>query len=231
MDIFGLWPLSKGYSTSYMDHFDPRITNEFATAAFRFGHSLIPKEFKRIRRTRLGRGFEEKLKMSSLFFKPSEMRRNAGLLDDLVRGMVNQEGEVWDNAFADDIQNHLFEPDNNEHGGLDLVALNIQRGRDHGLQGYNAYREICQSGSGRVRDWAGLEDLIQPSMVSKLRTIYKDVDDVDLFVGGFLETPHRDSLLGPTFKCIIGDQFARYEMTGQRWRQLFIHELGSLFMS
>ena len=52
MSLFGLWPLSKGYSSQYRDDFDPRITNEFATAAFRFGHSLIPKHFERIRRTR-----------------------------------------------------------------------------------------------------------------------------------------------------------------------------------
>ncbi len=76
MTSFGLWPLSKGYSKEYRDDFDPRITNEFATAAFRsdfedffinfswilyeipwshyfrFGHSLIPKHFNRIRRTR-----------------------------------------------------------------------------------------------------------------------------------------------------------------------------------
>ena len=33
--------------------------------------------------------------------------------------------------------------------------------------------------------------------------------ELDLFVGGFLEKPHEDSLVGPVFKCIIGDQFAR----------------------
>ena len=152
MDDFGLWPLSKGYSQGYMNTFDPRITTEFATAAFRFGHSLIPDSFDRISnnvrtsrltsryaRPLLSKQFQHSVFHSSMnlrevFFKPSEMKKNAGMLDDLVRGLTSQEGELWDNSFSSDIQDHLFE-NGNSKGGLDLVALNIQRGRDHGIPG------------------------------------------------------------------------------------------------
>ena len=41
METFGMFPLSNGFSTDYDDSFDPRINNEFAAAAFRFGHSLV----------------------------------------------------------------------------------------------------------------------------------------------------------------------------------------------
>ena len=69
---------------------------------------------------------------------------------------------------------------------MDLVALNIQRGRDHGLPGYNAFRELC--GLGRVTDFDLLADTIPHKIVERLQMIYRDVDDIDLFIGGIVET-------------------------------------------
>ena len=52
----------------------------------------------------------------------------------MLLGSLQQGGEAWDPFFSEPIRNHLFEI-NVGDGGLDLVALNLQRGRDHGLAG------------------------------------------------------------------------------------------------
>ena len=59
------------------------------------------------------------------------------------------------NSFLFQVKNHLFENPHDGGTGLDLVSLNIQRGRDHGIPGYVEYRKICQVGPSH-----SFEDLI-----------------------------------------------------------------------
>ena len=91
--------------------------------------------------------------------------------------------------------------------GMDLVALNIQRGRDHGLPGYNSYGVVC--GLPLAETFSDLADVIEQDIIDELEQVYDDVDDIDLFVGGISENPIDTSILGPTFRCLVGDQFKR----------------------
>ena len=136
------------------------------------------------------------LTLNKQFLNP-ELLYTPGNLDKFLVGLATQPSQKFDNVMTDQVTNHLLQP-KDKNFGLDLVALNIQRGRDHGLQGYNAFRELC--GLGKAKSFDRLANLIPRKIVAKMKEIYESVDDVDLFIGGISETPAPGSILGPTFQ-------------------------------
>lgn len=88
--------------------------------------------------------------------------------------------------------------------GLDLVSLNIQRGRDVALRPYNEY--LAVGGRKPIEDFHELG----PMIGERLERVYKSPRDIDLFVGGMLESSEDDAVVGPTFRDIIADQFSRF---------------------
>ena len=56
---------------------------------------------------------------------------------EIIRGLTIQHMESVDNSFVKDFTDELFA---DEVESLDLLALNIQRARDHGIDGYVKYR-------------------------------------------------------------------------------------------
>lgn len=75
------------------------------------------------------------LDLSETFNNPSVIYER-GAFSRMINGMTDQTSETYDNFFSRQISNHLFRPFGAAFG-VDLVALNIQRGRDHGIADYN----------------------------------------------------------------------------------------------
>lgn len=69
----------------------------------------------------------------------------------------------------------------------------------------------------RVKTFDELKRDITPSVVESLRRIYSHVDDIDLFPGGLSETPLKGGVVGPTFSCIIGEQFQKLKKCDRFW--------------
>lgn len=127
----------------------------------------------------------------------------------------------YDRHIADAVRNHLFQKADGPFTGLDLPAVNIQRGRDHGIQSYNSYREIC--GMQKALSFDDLLSTMDDSAVSALKNVYAHVDDIDLFPGIMSEQPIKGyinliinkknnllgALLGPMLTCLIAEQFQR----------------------
>ncbi|CAG0882057.1 unnamed protein product [Darwinula stevensoni] len=210
--LYGLDLLSDGYFQGYDPKCNPTIVNEFATAAYRFGHSLLRPELKRMDE-QYG-DLEPSLRLRDVFFNPDHLYER-GMIDELMRGFTTVSMETLDQFITEEVTNHLFEDKKVPFSGMDLASLNIQRGRDHGLAPYNEYRVLCNLT--RARSFEDLSREVAPNNIQKLKSIYAHVDDIDLFTGGLAETPLHGGLVGPTFGCIIGIQFHHLRVCDRFW--------------
>lgn len=188
--------------SEYVPWVDPSIKNSFATAAYRFGHSMIQREIMMMKMTGQPR---ETFQLRDHFFNSEKYYQDeAAGVDELLLGMAGQPAQLSDRFVSEELTNHLFQ-DDGEDCGSDLVARNIQRGRDHGLPGYNAFRHLC--GMEPVCSWKKAPREITSGNWKKLRGLYEHPSDVDLFTAGLAEKPVSGGLTGPTFACIKGRQF------------------------
>ena len=74
--------------------------------------------------------------MREAYFKPERMTKEGGL-EPILRGAVKQPSEAIDVKVVDELRNFLFPKSG---VGLDLAAINIQRGRETGIPDYNTVR-------------------------------------------------------------------------------------------
>jgi hypothetical protein len=197
----GLTYNTQDFTYDYNEHVDPSVLNDHATAAFRFFHTNIAG-FLRL--------FDEHrssfsaLRLSDHFNRP-QIIEEGNNFDDLARGMHTQPQEASDKFFTKEITLFLFR--NGRPLGQDLRAIDIQRARDHGLASYNDYRHYC--GLSKAHTFDDFGDHIDTESVHKLASLYHHPDDVEFTVGGSLEAIVPGTLVGPTFLCILAEQFYR----------------------
>lgn len=196
----------RGYDQSV----DARIMNEFSTGAFRLGHSLLNSTILRLNK----RGREINaghLPLRNGFFAPQEIVDHG--ISPILRGLASQASQNLDIYVVDDVRNFLFGQPG--HGGFDLASLNIQRGRDHGLPSYNDSRELM--GLGRATSFADISRVEE--VQSRLASVYSDVDEVDLWVGGLSEDHMPGAMVGELFFYILKEQFEALRDGDRFWYQ------------
>ncbi|XP_050449274.1 chorion peroxidase [Cataglyphis hispanica] len=218
MKKYDLKPLGSGYKKQTYDpndlENDPTIANHFASAAFRFAHTLLPGL---MRMTDAEKGTSSYVELHRMLFNPYSLYAENGIKRSVNSATTNViqkysthvTSQLTSNLFEDPVANFTIPC------GLDLVSLNIQRGRDHGLPGYTVWREYC--GLGKVETFDDLEGYLNHQDLEQISMLYESVDDIDVYTGALSEIPESDSLVGPTFTCLIIDQFARLQKGDRFW--------------
>ena len=187
------------------------VSNAFITAAFRFGHSLVPNFFPQ-----LNPDFSRARKPLSVrksFFNNRPIFDNG--IEETVHGLSGDrqesEAENFDTVFSESIGKTLFIPPDDRNGFQNLLALNIHRGRDHGLGSYQQYRNVCGLIDAEKSKYSKFDpfsifrnEIVNSRARARLRRTYRDPSNhIDLFAAGMAESDGRKEFLGPTFKCII----------------------------
>ncbi|XP_046572556.1 myeloperoxidase-like [Haliotis rubra] len=201
------------YANVYSTTTDASIRNAFAAAVFRMGHSMIRSFMSSFNEVHANVGQD---RLSDTFGNTnlilSATNRHVG---HYCRGLVEDCVQSVDSKLSQEVTDHLFPDD--DGNSLDLAALNIQRGRDHGLPPYTHWRRFCG-----VPDVTSIADLVSThtaASVSQLATVYADVNDIDLFTGGLSEMPVAGGLVGPTFACLLGKQFEALKKGDRFWHE------------
>ena len=138
----------------------------------------------------------------------------AGSVDRLLLGLINQNAQRRDEHISEELTNHLFQTPRFPFG-MDLASINIQRGRDHGIPPYVRWREPCALSP--IKSFDDLEKVMPPSTARRFKLVYSSVEDIDLFTGGLAEKSVKSGLVGPTFACIIGQQFNNIRRGDRFW--------------
>jgi len=143
------------------------------------------------------------IQMKSSQFNPNVyINETWNAIDPIMRGLTKDMSMDANVNFPSSMKDFLFAEKNKF--GKDLFAINIQRGRDHGLRGYNDYRDFF--GMQKANDFDELKE-IPADIREKLRNIYTHVDDIDVYVGGLAETHVEGGLVGPLFAHMMAAQF------------------------
>ncbi len=176
----------EGYDASV----NPTTALEFSSAAFRFGHAQV------------GNSFGQLYPIRHANFNP-EIIIDDGV-EPILSGSAQALAREVDTFVEEEIRTWLFAPDG-DPPGLDIAAIDIQRGRDRGLADYNTTR--VHYGLAPVTSFGQISS--DPATVTRLQNAYPTVNDMDLWTAGLAEDHLPGGSLGETFAAIIIDEFQR----------------------
>ncbi|KAG1674994.1 Dual oxidase 2 [Nymphon striatum] len=214
LDVDGMNTEYNGYDSNL----DPSISTSFQSAAMRFGHTLVPSRIY-TRHAPPSCQFDV-IQLCKTFWEPYETIEEGKKDDDvqkLILGMVSQAAESEDNMIVDDLRKSIYGP--LEFSRRDLMAINIQRGRDHGLPSYLETRRQL----GLTADYSTFDELVaiwpvvesDAKVLDAVKSVYENVSDIDVWVGGLLET--SEGWPGQLFTVVMMNQFLRIRNADRFW--------------
>lgn len=143
------------------------------------------------------------LQMKDTFFNLEPLISNG--IEEFIRGSVKQLAQEVDVLVHPALRNFLFTAEPGEEG-FDLIALNLQRSRDHAIPLYNDVRQLFRFP--RVTQFSEITGSL--ALQNKLQSAYGTVDCIEAWIGLIAEDHVRGSSMRPTLLQIWRTEFARF---------------------
>ncbi len=189
--------LHLGLYKKYDEDLNPGIFNEFSAAAYRYGHTVINSKIVRMNNDG---ELMPSIHLKDAFFNPNIIVETGGI-DPFLIGMGTQVEQDFDCKMIHDLRNFLFGAPG--QGGMDLASINIQRGRERGLADYNTIRQSL--GMPKLVNFSELSE--DPWFNQIFESVYRNINDVDPWVGFLAESHMDNALFGETVMNIMFKQF------------------------
>jgi peroxidase len=185
----------------FQNSVNPQLSNEFSTAIFRFGHSMLSK--KLFLPSLTSEQTDEWIELRKAFFNVGFFTAEPSNIDRILIGLTTTEAQEIDSRVVEDVRSFLFSKDGLNTFCLDLVALNIQRGRDHQIPPYNEIRR----GLG-LPVKTSFDQITQDEDIQRgLRQVYGSVDVIDPWIGALAEDHLPGCSVGELLTTAIAKQF------------------------
>ena len=192
---YGQWVSTFGVQLSsyagYKPSARPDISNLFSTASYRW-HTMVENDIIFRNNDCNGVGPVE-LPLKNVFFNIEFVKKfDIGVL---LKGLTVHQQYETDLKVNNGLRNFLF----GQGSGLDLVSLNIQRGRDHGLPNYNAVRKFYTGSAATTFS----EIASKNTVAAKMQELFGNVNNIDLWPGLYAESLLSGTSLGKTVEAIF----------------------------
>lgn len=200
-----LGPDAMGAYSGYDPSVDPAVASEFSAAAFRVGHTMLSADLLLVGAD----GQQDQMSLAGSFFNASFVVENG--ISAILRGLAAQPAQQVDPLVVDEVRNMLLKEPNGPV--FDLAALNIQRGRDHGVGDYNTVR--IAYGLAPAETFADISS--DREVQRALMLAYDDVHSLDLWTAALAEDHAPGAMVGETLRTVISDQFRRLRDGDRFW--------------
>jgi len=199
-----------GKYTGYDPNVNAGTSAVFSTAAYRVGHTLLSPQILRLDAS--GNSIPDgPLRLRDSFFAVVPPILQSEGIEPFLRGVAAQKSQELDNKVIDEVRDFLFGLPG--AGGLDLISLNFQRGRDMGLGDFNTVR--ADFGLPRIKNFSQITK--DTALAAQLQQLFGNVDNIDPFAGLFAEDHAKGYNIGQTLLAVFTNQFQRIRAGDRFW--------------